>query len=176
MTLTAQNKGKNVFFLGQRLHLTSLEGSPPTCYCSFALAKGGMTRAKPSKDSLWMKDFPNRMEHLCFSCILIIACFRQSALGKTYSLYSDKELKKVMWPGKYLWKSRPRKWNYERPKDFGLVFRLLSSCALRKLVAYSLNHESPIAASCQVLLYNRQLPVFHWLMKSTLHPSNYEIL
>lgn len=60
-----------------------------------------------------------------------------------------------MCPGKYLWMAWPRKRNYERPKNFSLVIRLLSSNALRKL-AYSLNHESPIAASCQVLLYNRQ--------------------
>ena len=103
-----------------------------------------------------MKDFPNRTEHLCFSCILIIDCFRKSALARwKSSLYSDKELQKVMCPGKYLWMSWPRKRNYERPKNFSLVIRLLSSYALRKL-ACSLNHESPIAASCQVLLYNRQ--------------------
>jgi len=33
--------------------------------------------------------------------------------------------------------------------------------------AYPLYHESPIAASCQILLYNRQPAVFHRLMKST---------
>ena len=56
---------------------------------------------------------------------------------KHLNFISDKELKKVMCPGKYLWKSRRRKRNYDRPNDFGLVIRPLSSYALRKLAALS---------------------------------------
>jgi len=42
-----------------------------------------------------MKNFPNRTEHLCFSCILIIDCFRKSALGKNLHFIVIKNYRKL---------------------------------------------------------------------------------
>lgn len=87
---------------------------------------------------------------MCSSCILIIDRFIKSALAKNLHFFLIKNYRKVMSEMSWL-----RKRNYERPKTFGHVIRLSSSYALRKLTC-SLNHEIPIAASCQVHLYNRQ--------------------
>ena len=135
MTLTAQNKDKNVF-----------------AKCSILLLWTVLLQAV-TVALVWLKVVWLELDHPKIACewrislaersiFVCLASWSSFVLDKVLyvkhlNFISDKELKKVMCPGKYLWKSRRRKRNYDWPNDFGLVIRPLSSYALRKLAALS---------------------------------------